>query len=350
MGRYNFRPRKVVSYAPYPRSVFGNSSIGRSLQSGMEARFNNARRRSGTPTSRQGPSRSSGGGIISQYNQNALKYRRKGMPKYKKKRWSRFKKKTLSVVYGATKKQVIYHKDGIDIAAPVDGVAHNQFSLYTSFETGAGDLNDISRCLQVLRQSAIQTQWQVQDVMFKSARMDITIQSPVTFNSVANQAMYIDIYWYRAMKNSDNDASVLMDRGFQQLAAGGQNEPTVIGVPMTTAAYGSTPFSSRPFCQNCKIYKVTKHLLPVGQTLEFTIKDKKDRIYRNAIADSAYLNQVMLRNWTQGILVIVYGVPGAALGAAGQYALPGGVYVRREVTYKCHYIDAGTTERIVDYT
>lgn len=286
--------------------------------------------------------RKNGSYPVSSNHENRTLYKRKPMPKGKKKSWLRFKKKVTAVANSNAKKIEIYHKDAIDLSHGQDSQNSGDFSLYTGYNTSFSATQDLKRCFQVAAQNNTSDFATASECLyFKSAVMN------VTFYNAGDQPAYIDLYWFYSTKSSIDTPHTLYTRGLAT-APSGLNEGTGVGVAKTSGTFGAQPFMSRSFCQYNKIYKVTKHLIPPSNTIEFQIKDPKNHLIKIPKIEMSddILSQV--KGLTQGFLAVTYGVPNNPAGGAGQYGDAGTIYCRREVTYKFHQIDAGSKERIVE--
>jgi len=280
---------------------------------------------------------------ISQYDNNRLVYRRKKMPYRKRKRWGRFKRKVQSVAWGATKKQVMFHKDSFDLNFSNDGVAVGDVMLYSGFNTSFPPCFDLQRICEVATVNfSTESVQNKANLMIKSALLNITVSNP------NDKSVYLDLYWFYSHKNNDFTPREQVDAG---LSGTYDNETYPAGNPPTNktlSSFGTTPFMSSMFCKNNKIYKVTKHLIAPGQSIEFTMKDKKDRMLKKP-SDLLQENSCTVKGFTKGCVMIAYGIPSAVAGNSGQYGASGTLFVRREVTYKFHEIDVGSKDYVVDY-
>lgn len=288
---------------------------------------------------------------ISQYHENRLMYRKKKMPRFKKRRWVSFKKKVQAVSLGSGKKLVLYHKDAVDYTPAADTQASGDLSLFTGFNQGFSGGYDLLRCNQLANNSLAVDASVTDAILVKQATLNIT------FYNAGSTPAYIDLYWYRAKKDCINTPYGLFREGLQlsTLVSGkppGVNEPITAftGASSMTVpeSFGAVPFMSRPFCQTNTITKVTKHLVAPGQSIEFQIKDRRNRLFKNTIEQQN--NQYSLMKYvTRGVVPVVYGVPNAAAGSTGQYASSASIYCRREVSYQFYPVNVGSKEQIVNY-
>lgn len=273
------------------------------------------------------------------------------MPRGKKRRWVSFKKKVQAVSLGAGKKLVLYHKDAIDYNSAADAQASGDISLYTGFNLGFPGGYDILRCNE-LANNSISVEASVTDaILIKEAVLNITFYNAGTYPA------YIDLYWYSTRKDCINTPYGLFREGLQLTTPVGGKPPGIneaitpfLGASSMTVpeSFGAVPFMSRPFCQNLIITKVTKHLVAPGQSIEFQVKDRKNRIFKNTIEQQN--NQFSnLKYVTKGVVPVVYGVPNAAVGSTGQFASQATVYCRREVMYRFYPINSGSKEQIVQF-
>lgn len=294
--------------------------------------------------------------MVSQYHENRTLYRRRKMPYRKKKRYVRFKKRVQNINYGAVKKSVMYHKDSVDFISSVDAQATGDFTLGTGFQTGFPAGYDIYRCCDLI--ANIATPSPAADAVTNFIIKDMIMN--VTFYNAGGTPAYIDLYWFYSRNNCVTSPNSLFNEGLTipTVTSGKLNIGTNEQVAMTSggwsstvssSTFGMTPFMSRPFCQNNKIYKVTKHLIAAGTTIEFQVRQKRSRVIREP---SELINGsfCILKGISQGFVPVVYGVPNAATGSAGQYASAANIYARREVTYKMHPIDVGSHEFIATVT
>lgn len=288
---------------------------------------------------------------ISQYHENRTMYRKRRMPKGKRRRWVSFKKKVQAVSLGAGKKLVLYHKDAIDYTTVADQQASGDISIFTGWNQGFAGGYDLLRCNQLANNSLDVAASVTDALLVKQATLNIT------FFNAGTAPAYIDLYWYRAKRDCVNTPYGLFREGLQPstLTSGkptGVNEPitaftgaSALSVPEN---FGAVPFMSRPFCQHNTITKVTKHLIAPSTSIEFQIKDRRNRLFKNTI-EQQNNSFTLMKNITKGVVPVVYGVPSAAVGGAGQYAGPATIYCRREVTYQFYPVNVGSKEQIVNY-
>jgi len=129
--------------------------------------------------------------------------------------------------------------------------------------------------------------------------------------NVSSSTAYVDCYYWRSVKNfkdaGDGAGGTGLEFGdlwLRTLQLGGSNFP-VGGSALDPLDYGMTPFQSATLAQYCRIWKKTRIKLGAGGTAQL-----ETRSGRNYYIDAEYArNYTFLRGKTEGIFMIVYGVP-----------------------------------------
>lgn len=274
---------------------------------------------------------------ISQYHENRLLYRKRRMPKRKKRIWKSFKRKVQYISNTQQKKQVMYSKTSFDLTSAVDAQATFDCLMFTGWNGTVSSWYDMLRCATIAQQSTLTTN--LCRFYVTSARMNMT------YYNAGDKPAYLDLYWFRCNRDCERGAIDIINKN---VSTTWQNEASATGTNVTTSTvFGTTPFMVQGIQGYIKIYKVSKHYIAAGQSIEFTIKDprnhfiKETAIEQNANSVATVVPQTMLKGKTQGVIGCAYGVPSAASGSPGEFASAATIYCRREVQYIFRPIPTG---------
>lgn len=240
-------------------------------------------------------------------------YRKKRFPRRRKKTWVKFVHKVKSVIQKAVQPNFLVVALTVDMAATLNKQGAGWFTLH-SINGDDQDNNDARRIFERAEGNLATLPVFNRRIVITGALMEVSM-----FNAGLTTA-YLDCYYWRAKKDvptegtvagapgaavgySANNVADLIVAGYTQLST---NQP-VGGSFLDLADYGVTPFQSPVFSRFCEVWKKVRIKMAVGGTAQLELRDGKD-YWINWQYDANYL---MKRNRTQGIFIVVYGVPSA---------------------------------------
>lgn len=221
----------------------------------------------------------SGIGVTNDYDRKKI-YSRKRMPFKKRKRWSRFVKKVKAVAQGDNALKSVVVNQAITIStgatgAQAVGVVHlyGKHGADVVNEFGCQDLNSILSADTELATSNGK-------VTFKSGIHDLTLTSVKSeldeFNEevpVNIAPLEVDIYEIGHKKNR------VLEENMVDAIVRAETEVSSIGggfSSITLTGRGVVPFDLPPLLGNITIYKKTKYLLGVGESVTYQVRDPRN--------------------------------------------------------------------------
>lgn len=219
----------------------------------------------------------SGLGVTNDYDRKKI-YSRKRMPYKKRRRWSKFVKKVKAVAQGDNALKTVCINQAITLntgltGSQAVGVVHlyGKHGVDNAVEFGCADL------YSTLNADAV-TSSSNGKVTFKSAVHDLTLTSVRSEGElVVNTApLEVDVYEIGHKKNyvkEPNMATVISNAEAEVPNIGGGFTSIVL------TNRGAVPFDLPPMLSSCTIYKKTKYLLGVGESVTYQVRDPRNHMF-----------------------------------------------------------------------
>lgn len=222
-------------------------------------------------------------------------YKRKRMPYRKKKRWVRFSKKVNAVITKALAPKFVVLNDATTGTAAVNTQYTASLNLYGVEGSATFGPNDMARI------AAADSEWSdATRIRFESAVFDMTLTNVNTI------AVELDVYEFIYRKDDTSANTVtLIDR----LLVDSPN----IGVGLTRATVGWTPFDTPGIGKWIRIMKKTKYFVQAGGQMTYQIRDARNRYFNTSEFDQGTF--LAKKFFTRGLLLIAKGIPTATDGA-----------------------------------
>lgn len=251
-------------------------------------------------------------------------YKKRRMPARKRKNWVKFTKKVSAVLSAKLNTQCYV----VVLGGESTAAANKQNVIWNSLYGCNGDqyTDDVRRLCERVNGSGVQTADLNRRIVCTGALFELslvnvtpsgtaTAQAPPVATEVVAGTAYIDCYYWRCSRDCPNAGSAnpggygvgnvtdLFTAGLAQLTS----TAPVGGSPLDILDYGVTPFQSPVFSRFCQVWKKTRIKLAPGGTAQLELRDAKNHWMNWQYHSNKTLDKTM----TQGIFIIVYGVPSA---------------------------------------